>query len=193
MSTKEFETLDDLIAYQAAREGRLPRSGERAPSEIQYLIGDATVPGYPTRERIICHVCNDVGAWGAGFTRSVSRLSPAPERSYRDAIRQTQPKPLGAASLAKVNPSLFVANMIAQRGLPTKARRVVIDYPALEECLGFVGKIAADWEASCHMPRIGCGLAGGDWRTIEAIIVRTLCALGVPTYVYDLPRSDREN
>jgi len=39
------------------------------------------------------------------------------------------------------------------------------------------------------MPRIGCGLAGGDWHTVEAIIGRTLCAGGVPVHVYDLPRS----
>jgi hypothetical protein len=37
------------------------------------------------------------------------------------------------------------------------------------------------------MPRIGCGLSGGDWEIVEPIIFRTLCTAGVPTFVYDLP------
>lgn len=194
MSTKDFKSLEDAIAHQAAIEGRLPRSDTPEPAKISYLVGDATKPcdtGH--HERFIVHVCNDVGAWGAGFTRSLSRLSPRPEASYRNAIKETKPHQLGAMSLAKVTPTLFVANLIAQRGLPSRARPVVIDYQALEECLVAVAKIGADWRVSAHMPRIGCGLAGGDWHTVEAIIERTLCASGVPVYVYDLPRSKTDN
>ena len=37
------------------------------------------------------------------------------------------------------------------------------------------------------MPRIGCGLAGGDWKTIENIIQRTFIDIAdVDVYVYDL-------
>jgi hypothetical protein len=38
-----------------------------------------------------------------------------------------------------------------------------------------------------HMPRIGCGLAGGQWEEIEPIIETTLGAKGVAVTVYDLP------
>lgn len=196
MTRKEFENLDALIEHQAALEGRAPRAASAAPTptQIKYLVGDATQPiDAGTHENFIVHVCNDVGAWGAGFTRSIDLLSPRPRESYRDAIKQTKPYSLGAMSLAKVTPELFVANMIAQRGLPTRAKRVVIDYLALEKCLGAVASLAADWGASCHMPRIGCGIAGGDWHTVEAIILRTLCASGVKVFVYDLPRSDTDN
>jgi hypothetical protein len=143
---RDFKSLEDAIAHQAAVEGRLPRSDTPEPTKISYLVGDATKP-FDTghHERFIVHVCNDVGAWGAGFTRALSRLSPRPEASYRNAIKETKPHQLGAMSLAKVTPTLFVANMIAQRGLPSRARPVVIDYAALEECLVAVAKIAADW------------------------------------------------
>jgi hypothetical protein len=194
MSTKEFESLEDLIAHQAAIEGRIPNTDALAPSKITYLVGDATKP-FDTghHERFIVHVCNDVGAWGAGFTRALNALSAKPRASYLDAIKQTKPLSLGCMSLAKVEPTLFVANMIAQRGLPSRSRRVVIDYAALEKCLAVLAPIAADWRVSAHMPRIGCGIAGGDWHTVEAIIERTLCACGVPVYVYDLPRSTADD
>lgn len=195
-TTREFPSLDAALEHQASIEGRVPREAPVTPTQIQYLVGDATQPiDAGTEQRFIVHVCNDVGAWGAGFTRALSKLSPRPEESYRDAIKQTKPRSLGAMSLVKVDPEagIFVANMIAQRGLPSAVRRVVIDYEALERCLVRVTKIAVDWGASAHMPRIGCGIAGGDWHTVEAIIERTLCAGGVKVFVYDLPRSKSDN
>ena len=40
---------------------------------------------------------------------------------------------------------------------------------------------------SVHMPRIGCGLAGGDWETIENIIQRMFIDIAdVDVFVYDL-------
>jgi hypothetical protein len=39
--------------------------------------------------------------------------------------------------------------------------------------------------ASVHLPRIGCGLAGGRWELIEPLITATLCARDIATTVYD--------
>lgn len=44
---------------------------------------------------------------------------------------------------------------------------------------------AAELGASVHMPRIGCGLAGGKWSRIEPLIERRLAGRGVPVTVYD--------
>lgn len=40
--------------------------------QISYLKGDATnlvIPG----NKIIVHICNDIGAWGKGFVLAVSK------------------------------------------------------------------------------------------------------------------------
>jgi len=37
-------------------------------------------------------------------------------------------------------------------------------------CLAKVALKAVALETSVHMPRIGCGLAGGKWEKIETII-----------------------
>jgi hypothetical protein len=37
------------------------------------------------------------------------------------------------------------------------------------------------------MPRIGCGLAGGNWDTVGAIVEQELGRQGVAVTVYDLP------
>ena len=52
-------------------------------------------------------------------------------------------------------------------------------------CLEKVAARAQELGASVHMPRIGCGLAGGTWDRIEPLIVASLGARGVPVTVYD--------
>ena len=62
-----------------------------------------------------------------------------------------------------------------------------IRYEAVEKCLQNVAAKARELNATLHMPRIGCGLAGGSWDRIEPLIQRTLIELGLDAHVYDLP------
>jgi hypothetical protein len=39
--------------------------------------------------------------------------------------------------------------------------------------------------ATVHMPRIGCGLAGGRWERIEPLIIASLCDRDIVATVYD--------
>jgi len=39
--------------------------------------------------------------------------------------------------------------------------------------------------ASVHMPRIGCGLAGGTWDQFQPLIEETLLAANIPVFIYD--------
>jgi hypothetical protein len=49
---------------------------------IRYVTGDATrLIG--VGPRVIVHVCNDVGKWGAGFVLALSRRWREPEAAYR--------------------------------------------------------------------------------------------------------------
>jgi O-acetyl-ADP-ribose deacetylase (regulator of RNase III) len=92
---------------------------------------------------------------------------------------------LGAVQFVQVEDELWVANMIGQHDtLPTE-EGPPIRYTAVEGCLEKVGVKALRLNGSIHMPRIGCGLAGGKWEEIEPIIIRQLCAKDIPVYVYD--------
>ena len=152
-------------------------------SQITYVTGDATDPvGAGTK--IIAHVCNDYGGWGAGFVKAVSRRWPEPEASYRNHYR-TYGLDLGDVQYIPVADSLWVANMVAQHGYGI--REPAIRYGTLRECLYRLGTFALHRGASVHMPRIGCGLAGGQWSEVEPIIQDELCARDIPVTVYDLP------
>ena len=173
---------------------------------ITYLNGDATKPTLSKGETgLLVHVCNDVGGFGKGFVLALSNRWPYPEREYRRWHREGQDLlagkfQLGAIQVVPVqgDPPLSVVNMIAQEGYGKGNRnrhrssepdsRPPIRYDALEQCLtevGYLGKSGPAQGASIHMPRIGCGLAGGKWGDVEPIIERTLSHAQVT--VYDPP------
>lgn len=155
---------------------------------IRYVIGDATQPeGEGTK--VIVHVCNDIGAWGAGFVKALSKRWPEPERQYRGWYQSCKPAsmPLGAWEPVWVNSGLCVINLIGQEGIRTSKEGIPpVRYGAIRRGLMSIGDWAMRKGVSIHMPRIGCGLAGGEWSEIEPIINGTLIARGVPVTVYDL-------
>jgi len=158
-------------------------------SQIHYTLGDATQPS--GRPAIIAHICNDLGAWGRGFVLAVSRRWPDVADHYRRWLawqRAGNTPALGAVQIIEVEPHLWVANVIAQHGIRTSLSGLPpIRYDALTQCLSHVQVFAVQHQASVHMPRIGCGLAGGTWDRVEPIIIEALCAHGIAVTVYDLP------
>ena len=155
-------------------------------AEISYLVGDATAPKTPG-PIIIVHVCNDIGAWGKGFVMALSKRWSEPESQYKAWYRdrKTNDFGLGAVQFVQVEADMWVANMIGQRGIKRTKDGPPIRYNSVEKCLAKVALKAVADEASVHMPRIGCGLAGGKWEEIEPIITRQLCLKDISVYVYD--------
>lgn len=155
---------------------------------IKYVIGDATRP-QGDELKIIVHVANNAGAWGAGFVLALSKRWKLPEQSYREwyCFRAQAPMLMGMVDFTYPEAGIVVASMIAQEGI-RKRNGPPIRYHAVEEGLNVVEDFARRRKeiSSVHMPRIGCGLAGGSWDKIEPIIQRQLCDRGIGVTVYDL-------
>jgi O-acetyl-ADP-ribose deacetylase (regulator of RNase III) len=155
-------------------------------SGIIYIKGDATCP-QAKGVKIICHVCNDIGGWGKGFVLAISRRWEQPEAEYRawHAAGKHGGFSLGAVQFVQVEPYIWVANMVGQRGMKRGSSGPPIRYEAVATCLQQVAVKAQELEASVHMPRIGCGLAGGEWSKVEPLIEEHLCGAGLAVTVYD--------
>jgi O-acetyl-ADP-ribose deacetylase (regulator of RNase III) len=168
----------------------VPNEGSPKQPMIKYLRGDATEPRGPG-VRIICHVVNDKAAkWGGGFARVVRRRLP---QAQEDFISWTEGNrndfALGEARLCPIDDSLEVFSMVCQHGYGA-SRTPRIRYGPMKKCLERLAEIAGKKEATVHMPRIGCGQAGGSWSIVSELIDETLCSRGIPVTVYDLPNSD---
>ncbi len=154
---------------------------------ITYLKGDATQP-QGEGVKYIAHICNDAGGWGAGFVLAISRKWKLPEERYRYWYQNRNRKSaspffLGKIQMVGVGSNIVVVNMIAQHGYGEDGKPP-IRYDALGSCLASLGHYIALPSRSVHMPRIGCGLAGGSWDKVEAIINEQLP--DIPVFVYDL-------
>ena len=154
-------------------------------NSIQYIKGDATQP-QSEGNQIIVHICNDIGGWGKGFVMAISKRWPEPEKKYREWFSSKEEFALGEVQLVQVTPSIWVANVIGQHKINRDEEgKPPIRYEAVHKGLEKVGEMALEHKASVHMPRIGCGLAGGTWERIEPLIESTLLSKNVAVTVYD--------
>lgn len=165
---------------------------------ITHVHGDATVP-LGSGPKLIIHICNDLGRWGKGFVVAISSRWAQPEANYRawyagrsttrdtpgQVISTSSNFSLGEIQLVQVRSDVYVVNMIAQHGIGPGVSGPPIRYKALESCLEKTACVASSLSASVHMPKIGTGLAQGDWKVIASIIERTLVARGLTVTVYN--------
>lgn len=180
---------------------------------IIYKVGDATTPCTNVGVNVIAHICNNIGGWGRGFVLALSKKWKQPEMLYkqwwsqRAFLKGDKAFDLGniqevALDVVNFKPKTYVINMIAQDGIYNDSDgNPPIRYEALKQCLDKLyffcreevkkGAIVKN----ISMPRIGAGLAGGEWSVIEPLIQQYLCDgdNGFDVYIYDLPEEVANN
>lgn len=153
--------------------------------EITYIKGDATTP-QQEGNKIIVHICNDAGGWGKGFVVAISNRWKEPEKQYREWFRSQDRFQLGEARFVQVESDLWIANVIGQHKIyKDENGNPPVRYDAIRQGLEKTAKFALEIGASVHMPRIGCGLAGGSWDQIEPLIEESLSSKEIAVTVYD--------
>lgn len=169
---------------------------------IKFIKGDATSP-IGDGNKIIIHCCNDIGAWGSGFVVAISKRWSEPENEYRDWYktkkytsklsinlggnsflidRKSTSFGLGKVLISQVHDDMFVGNIIGQSGTISNNNQSPIVYDAIRGGVRKINGFANIAKASVHMPRMGCGLAGGKWSEIERIITEELPNIDVTVY-----------
>ena len=130
-------------------------------------------------EGILMHVVNDQGVMGAGIARTIAYTWPEVELEYTNlyAIKNGNSTKLRRKVLfSKVNnnPRFIVANMFAQRNISgfNRPSGIPLQYDWLEPCLRTVFGYAVENNLDVRNPKIGAGLAGGDWDIIWPMIRR---------------------
>jgi O-acetyl-ADP-ribose deacetylase (regulator of RNase III) len=154
---------------------------------LTFVHGNVLAPA-GAGQKVICQLVNDQArVWGGGVARAAAQKYPLAQQSFSHWILQIPKKErLGQAHFAAADNEITIASLVAQEGYgASTAPR--IRYAALEQAFGAVAQFAQAHAASVHAPRIGAGLSGGDWDTIEEIIRDTLTAKGVRVTIYDLP------
>lgn len=166
---------------------------------IKYVEGDLFGPLLASREMatiILPHVCNDKGAWGAGFVVPLGRTFPKAKEEYTNWAKHQDlyedmeqfPFKMGETQFVEVRtgepPMIFVCNMVAQ----TLGGKRPLFYNHLARCMDSVANFAPrQSNPRIVAPMLGAQLAGGRWDFVEELIGDCWLRLGIPVTIHYLP------
>ncbi len=126
----------------------------------------------------IAHGCNCFCAFGAGLALQIAKHFPAAAAADQKSRRGDYSKmgSLTSVSVDVPQRKLRIFNLYTQyfwgHPRPPEDSREV-RYRAIENSLRMM-KEAIEPEAVVALPKIGAGLAGGEWDVIEKLIERTI-------------------
>lgn len=146
---------------------------------------------------VIAHVTNNRGGWGRGFVLALEKEFPSIGAHWK-GLKQVLGR-VDCDAFGPMHSVRIVAHLCAQDGYASRERPCVLDYDALRTALTRLQRkhhaaatTVAKTNYTIHMPRIGCGLAGGEWSKVEAIIRETLVDNGIDVVVHDWPPKQKE-
>jgi O-acetyl-ADP-ribose deacetylase (regulator of RNase III) len=117
---------------------------------------------------VIVHGCNCMCAMGAGIAKAIKATFPEAYAADCDTPKGAREK-LGTISTARVERDervLHVVNGYTQ--FHWRGKKPLVDYEAVGAVMREVGRRFKGQRIG--YPRIGAGLAGGDWERIAALI-----------------------
>jgi len=124
-----------------------------------------------TKCRIIGHGVNCKGVFGSGVAKSIADVYPEVRKKYLLRYNRGGWK-LGEVQIVEIPASnMWFVNMATQESYGREPNKVYVDYPSVGICLNKLLSFAEGNGLDCvAIPKIGCGLAGGDWKIVEKII-----------------------
>lgn len=131
---------------------------------IKYVQGDL----FDTEADIIAHGCNCRNGFGSGVAKIVATKYPKAKYYFHEKYDEEGWK-LGEVQFIQVVGGKYIANCATQYDyLPRGVCHA--DYDAIRTAMTRVKEFAKAKGLSIAIPKIGAGLAGGDWDTIEAVL-----------------------
>lgn len=124
---------------------------------------------------ILVHGCNCQGKMGSGIALQFRQTYPQVYIDYTDEwckYRQEPQTLLGKVVYTKVSSKLIIASAFTQLYYGNDPSVVYVNYPAIETAFTDINKIALELDMSIKSPRIGAGLANGNWNTIMNILMK---------------------
>lgn len=139
----------------------------------RYIKGDIT----ETELKFIAHGVNCQGVMGSGVAKSLFTLWPKVRDSYLDFYENQKGQYrnfktsnlLGHVQPVKVTEDKVVFNCFTQDNFGKDGIKYV-DYNAIVDCFRELMSTRFAIDTPVAIPRIGCGLAGGNWEFMQMLI-----------------------
>lgn len=147
---------------------------------------------------IVCHQVNCKGVMGSGIAKQIKDKWPKVhedycfniERMYNGDFASRSSDLLGMITWTEVEKGRYIMNFFSQdKFLPRGVCHT--DYEAFTDCCRTLKKFITEYNLDrsntiIGFPyKIGCGLAGGNWDIVSAIIEREFEGYEVEIYEYE--------
>jgi len=143
---------------------------------IKYVKGDL----FEAKEDIIAHGCNCRGGFGSGVAYTMAMKYPKVRELYLEKYDE-EGWALGDVQYVHTVSGKIIANCATQdRFLPRGVCHA--DYDAITVAMVRLKVYAKNRGLSVAIPKIGAGLAGGDWDTVEGILNEVFSDYDVTVY-----------
>ena len=154
---------------------------------LRYRTGDLLASPH----RVIGHGCNAQGSMGAGIAAAIKRTYPGAFAVYAKAFASR------GLHVGEVVPwfgnDRIVLNCITQERYGRDPNVVYVDYDGVRSCMRWIETTAREQRSTgvgplatvreLGLPKLGAGLAQGDWDRIAGIIEAEIPSLDVVIYV----------
>lgn len=150
-------------------------------SQLEYRRGCLIDAHFAGEVDVIAHQCNCFNTMGAGIAKTIKRRIPGAYEADRATARGSMLK-LGNVSSYRGDDG-WVFNLYGQYRY-TPGSTTDTDYKALRLSLMEMAEQLREvgFNGTIGLPKLGAGLAGGDWKVIEKIIEMTLWGFKVVIY-----------
>lgn len=133
---------------------------------MQIIQGDLISLAIEGKFDCIVHCCNCFHCMNAGIAYQIKNTFPEALIEDKKTAFGSKNK-LGSYSVAKSG-NVIIVNAYGQYDTGLYQRQ--LDYDALRCCMYNINRDPRFQNLQIGLPMIGCGLAGGDWKTVETIL-----------------------
>lgn len=143
-----------------------------------------------SKDFVIAHQCNCVTTYGKGLSKTIFENYPVANDYSRRKNGYTDKR--GTIRLHKVSENRYIANLFAQYkpGKPDNKETEEQRLQWFSDCLYRLGKWLCNYPVenrTVGMPyKIGCGLAGGDWKEYRKLLEKFCAKFQVRLTLYKI-------
>lgn len=128
---------------------------------------------------VIIHGVNCFGVFNAGVARQIRQKYPEVCTDYLRLFKdyggyryKGDRNLLGTIQICSVSNDLYFVNAFTQLNYGNDGNKYV-SYDAIDSTFEAICR-TIDIDSKIHFPKIGCGLAGGEWSVVQSIIEHRL-------------------
>lgn len=139
---------------------------------MEYIKGDLIKLALAGNFEVIAHGCNCMCQMGAGIAKTIKLEFP---QAYKAdcATKKGDKSKLGTCTFATCKIKNAVCDVVnAYTQYHWRGKGVLVNYDAIRSCMRWLKENYSDKKIG--LPKIGAGLAKGDWNIIESIIAEEL-------------------